>query len=222
LDRLDDCGAKKRSCDRPEARRRARRRELQGHRRRVRLSGPSARCRRWPLVRRCVVPSVSRRWTALHHAFGSTDIALRLLVGGADQTIANNDGYAVPPAAKQPHSIGSIGAGKRLAKSQKHAGSATSSTPRCRRCGRRRRAAACARARPSLLHAMIATHALPQHGVPRLRSSAYAEAVAARCASHGARSAAAVGRQRVVREHTALPRSVRGARRGARRAHGAM
>ncbi len=67
-----------------------------------------------------------------------------------------------------------------------------------------------ARAFPSLLNAMIATHALPQHGVPRLRSSAYAEAVAARCASHGARSAAAVGRQKVVREHPALPRSVRG------------
>jgi hypothetical protein len=65
-----------------------------------------------------------------------------------------------------------------------------------------------ARARSSLLHAMNATHALPQHGVPRLRSSAYAEAVAARCASHGARSAAAVGRQRVVREHTALPRKM--------------
>ncbi len=41
------------------------------------------------------VPAPSGRWTALHHAAsnGFIDVGAELLVGGADQTITNNDGY---------------------------------------------------------------------------------------------------------------------------------
>jgi hypothetical protein len=128
----------------------------------------------------------SGRWTALHYAahYGFIGAAVPLLVGGADQRITDKHGYAVSPTAKQlPHTIGPIGAGKRLAKQHKLITSSPSTTQRWRRCGhriarallllapsRRRRHR---RARPH------ATHAPPQYCMPRPRSSAYADAPAA-------------------------------------------
>ena len=54
--------------------------------------------------RRCAdaaVPAPSGRWTALHYAahYGFIGAAAELLVGGADQCIMNDQGYAVPPTA---------------------------------------------------------------------------------------------------------------------------
>ena len=54
----------------------------------------SARCRRRPMVRRFRRAAPSGRKTALHWAaeYGCTKSAVALLVGGADQTITNDDG----------------------------------------------------------------------------------------------------------------------------------
>ena len=52
------------------------------------------------------VPAPSGRWTALHYAahYGFIGAAAELLVGGADQCIMNDQGYAVPPTAtRRPH-----------------------------------------------------------------------------------------------------------------------
>ncbi len=54
-----------------------------------------ARGRRWPTVTpMAAVPAPSGRMTALHWAAGNCYISagVELLVGGADQTITNNDG----------------------------------------------------------------------------------------------------------------------------------
>ncbi len=54
-----------------------------------------ARGRRRPTVTpMAAVPAPSGRWTALHYAarYGFISAAVELLVGGADQTITDNDG----------------------------------------------------------------------------------------------------------------------------------
>ncbi len=68
------------------------------------------------------------------------------------------------------HRSARIGAGGRLANQQKCVTSSPSTTRRWRRCGRR------TALRAPWVHAVHATHAPPQHGMPRPRSSAYAEA----------------------------------------------
>ncbi len=87
-------------------------------------------------------------------------------------------GNAVPPTAKRHRTpIAPIGAGRRLAKSHKNATSSPSTMRRWRRCGR---GIAPPHARALLLPARRArpqaTHALPQHCMPRRRAWAYAEA----------------------------------------------
>ena len=89
--RRDGGGVLRPSRDRPEARRRARRREHQGH--------PRVRLPRRPVRRRSVgggptAPAPSGRATALHIAAynGYTKSAVALLVGGADQTVTDNAG----------------------------------------------------------------------------------------------------------------------------------
>jgi hypothetical protein len=84
----------------------------------------------------------------------------------------------VPPTAKRHRTpIAPIGAGRRLAKSHKNATSSPSTMRRWRRCGR---GIAPPHARALLLPARRArpqaTHALPQHCMPRRRAWAYAEA----------------------------------------------
>jgi hypothetical protein len=84
------------------------------------------------------VPAPSGRFTALHCAafHGHIGAAVLLLVGGASQTIKDNDGYAVPPTASvpvvRPDTIGPVGAGERLTKSHKPTVKRPSTTPRWR------------------------------------------------------------------------------------------
>ncbi len=140
----------------------------------------------------------------------------------ASQTTTGN---AVPPTAT-PTAAHPIGAGERLANSHKHATSSASTTRRWRRRGRRigaaasRAPAACAPL--GCLPHRRARHA--RHACTRAAQHAEAAFFGARrhnrgmmCASHCARSAAVVGRQKAGRIHTVLPPTVQG---GASRTHG--
>jgi hypothetical protein len=73
----------------------------------VRLPGPFGACRRSPLVADATVPAPSGRWTARQIAAYNGSVgaaAAELLVGGVDQRITNNSGYAAPPiATRRPH-----------------------------------------------------------------------------------------------------------------------
>jgi hypothetical protein len=113
-----------------------------------------------------------------------------------------------------------IGAGQRLVKSHNDATSSGRTTRLWRRRGRRIGAAASRARLPHARPSPPPRHRRARHACTGATRHAEAAFFGVRrrtrgmmCASHCARSAAAIGRQKAVRVHTALPRTVRGMRR---------
>ena len=163
--------------------------------------------------RRCAdaaVPAPSGRWTALHYAahYGFIGAAAELLVGGADQCIMNDQGYAVPPTATQrPHANRCRRTPRQLAQARNKLGEYD---------------AAVAQARPPHARAppaLRASHSQRHRGARHAGAARHAEAAffgvrrhtrGMTCASRCVQSFAAIGRQQAVRAHTALPPTVHG------------
>jgi hypothetical protein len=142
--------------------------------------------------RQCAVPPPSGRNTALHWAAlnGSIGAAVPLLVGGADQHIPRNDGYAVPPTAqRRTQTLGLIGAGETPRQfAQQHnklaeydAAVAQARPPhRCRRIARASPASGPLAGVGTAMHARTTRmHRRSTHCMPRPRSSLNADAPAA-------------------------------------------
>jgi hypothetical protein len=171
--------------------------------------GPSGDICRSPTAP--IVPAPSGRDTALHYAayHGHTESAVRLLVGGADQSITNDDGCAVPPSPKKrrPHTESARNRRRRTPRQDAEYYNNLAEYD-----------AAVAEVRPpaSSARSSFSRHvmqAMPRHA----RSTAQPALFGIRrrtcgmmCASHCVRSAGAAGRQRVGREHSTLQLTVRG------------
>ena len=129
------------------------------------------------------VPAPSGRETALHYAAynGSISAGAELLVGGADQRITNKKGYrraAHKPRRRAAHADRCRKTPRQLAQQYNTLGAYDAAVAQARPPHRCAPPAACA----PLAAAGIVTHAtdaLARRGMPRPRSSAYADEPAA-------------------------------------------
>ena len=167
------------------------------------------------------VPAPSGRYTALHWAAynGSISAGAELLVGGADQRITNSQGYrraAHKPRRRAAHADRCRKTPRQLAQANNKLGEYDAAVAQARPPHRRRRIARSSRMRA----ARRRRHRHARQACTRAARHAEAAFFGVRsrtrgmtCASHCARSFAAVGRQKVLRAHTALPPTVRRAQR---------